>query len=180
MRYLAYGSNMLTQRLRARVSSASNPTRIALHGYQLRFNKRSDDCSGKCNILETGLASDVVHGVLYDVDKAQLPLLDEAEGCGHGYHRDDKVPVRIPGSDTLIVTVYAADSNAVDDALIPYRWYWDLVIAGAEQHQLPQDYIAGIRAVPYTADPMPNRKSKREAETVLKEFALCISKDLPA
>lgn len=179
MKYLAYGSNMLTQRLVARVPSASNPTCVALPGYQLRFNKRSEDCSGKCNIVKTDIASDVVHGVLYDVDRAQLPLLDAAEGCGHGYYREDKLPFPAPGNESQIATVYIAEPNSIDDALVPYRWYWDLVMAGAQQHQLPQDYIAGIRAVPYTSDPKPDRESKREAEEALREYALSLSKDRP-
>jgi hypothetical protein len=170
MKYFAYGSNMLTQRLVARVSSASNPVRLVLSGYQLRFHKKSIDGSGKCNIVRTGLELNVVHGVLFDISEDQLPQLDDAEGCGHGYHCE-QITLAMPGHPSQIATVYIADVNVIDDALIPYRWYFDLVVAGAEQHELPLDYISAIRSVPFTADPKPDRKTKLEAEEAFEEYA---------
>lgn len=88
MKYLAYGSNMLTERLRARVSTASIQTHYALRKYHLRFHKKSVDCSGKCSIVATGLDADVVHGVLFDVADAQVDALYIAERVGYGYRRD--------------------------------------------------------------------------------------------
>jgi len=66
------------------------------------------------------------------------------------------------------VFVYVAEPDAVDEALIPYRWYYDLVLAGAEQHGLPQDYVAGLKAIPFTADPKPDRKYRLEALEALE------------
>ena len=31
--------------------------------------------------------------------------------------------------------MYVADPDYVDEALIPYKWYLDLVVAGAEQNR---------------------------------------------
>ena len=53
MLYFAYGSNMLTARLRERMPSCK-PLGIAkLPGHALRFHKRSKDQSGKCNAFAT-------------------------------------------------------------------------------------------------------------------------------
>jgi gamma-glutamylcyclotransferase len=60
MKYFAYGSNMLTERLRARVGGAAALSKVCVCGYRVRFHKRSDDGSGKCNIIETGSHEDRV------------------------------------------------------------------------------------------------------------------------
>lgn len=169
MKYLAYGSNMLMERLKARVSTASNPTHYALRKHQLRFHKKSVDCSGKCSIVATGLNADVVHGVLFDVADAQIDALDRAEGVGCGY-RQDEIYLSLDGVDTKVF-VYVAEKDAIDDALVPYSWYYELVLAGAEQHALPNDYVAGLRAIPFTQDPKADRKSRLEALDALKKYA---------
>lgn len=169
MKYFAYGSNMLAERLKARVSSAKNPRPFALRKHRLRFHKKSCDCSGKCNIVATARDGDVVHGVLFDIDDDQISSLDKAEGVGHGYRRDE-IAVSIDGIETKVF-VYIAEKDAIDDALVPYRWYYDLVLSGAEQHALPSDYVAGLRAIPFTHDPKPDRKSRLEALDALRKYA---------
>ena len=168
MKYFAYGSNMLTERLQDRVSSANNPRPLALRGHRLRFHKKSSDGSGKCNIVETAFDADVVHGVLFEVDDAQMSTLDCHEGVGYGYRRDE-ITVSLDGAGVK-ASVYVAEKKAIDDALRPYRWYCDLVIAGAEQHRLPRHYVEGLRAVPFTHDPKPNRKTRLEALGALRKY----------
>ena len=167
--YFAYGSNMLEERLKPRVTSVAFRAIVALPGYRLRFRKRSQDCSGKCDIVHTRCPADVVHGVIFDLDDSELGNLDHAEGCGSGYHRDTITLHLADGSQTN-AWVYLADPDAIDEALVPYSWYYELVIRGAEQHRLPNDYIDGLHAVRFTADPKPDRKTKREAEEALANY----------
>lgn len=169
LKYFAYGSNMLTERLKARVSSASNPTHYVLLRHHLRFHKKSVDCSGKCSIVATESATDAVHGILFDVADDQIDALDRAEGVGYGYQRDE-ITIMLDGAETKVF-VYVAEKNAIDEALVPYRWYYDLVLAGAEQHALPNNYVAGLRAIPFTQDPKVDRKSRLEALSLLKRYA---------
>ncbi len=170
MRYFAYGSNMLRERLLARVPDAAFQARAIVRGYKLRFHKESTDQSGKCNIVRTDSADDVVHGVVFEIPENKLESLDRAEGVGHGYHHDRSVPVRLADDTEIETLTYVADLNAINDALIPYLWYHRLVIAGAEQNQLPEDYIAGLRTVRASEDPIPDRHTKREAETALNLY----------
>ena len=167
--YFAYGSNMLEERLKPRVTSAEFRGTIALPGYRIRFRKQSTDQSGKCDIFHTRCADDVVHSVIFDVDDGQLKALDDSEGCGKGYHRE-KIALRPPDGTPIDAWVYIADPGAIDEALVPYSWYHELVIRGAEQHKLPNDYVAGLRAVPFALDPKSNRKTKLEAESALTEY----------
>jgi gamma-glutamylcyclotransferase len=167
MKYFAYGSNMLTERLRARVGGAVALSEVCVCGYRLRFHKRSDDGSGKCNIMETGSQKDRVYGVIYAIPKEQLPKLDEAEGFRKGY---DHKCIPLPDSSKETALAYVAEINYVSERLLPYKWYWELVVAGAEQHGLPVNYIEELRKQGWKEDPKPNRSSKLEAEKLLLDY----------
>lgn len=159
---------MLTERLKARVSSANNPTHYTLRKHHLRFHKKSVDCSGKCSIIATDSDNDVVHGVLFDIDDAQINILDRVEGVNNGYERI-VINLELDGIESKVF-IYVAEKSAIDEALVPYSWYYDLVLSGAEQHALPNDYIAGLKAVPFTQDPKADRESRLEALEVLKRY----------
>ncbi len=167
MKYFAYGSNMLKERLRARVCGALALSKVCMLGYRLRFNKKSDDGSGKCNIAETGSQKDRVHGVIFEVPKEQLPRLDEAEGFKKGY---DHKYIPLPDRPKESALAYVAETNHIDERLLPYRWYHELIVAGAEQHGLPPDYIAELRKQDWKEDPKPNRSRKLEAEKLLQDY----------
>jgi len=149
---------MLSKRLRGRIGSANNPSPYALRNYRLHFHKRSCDGSAKCNIVETNLESDVVHGVLFDVGTSDVPILDKCEGAGAGYQR------KLLTSDTF---AYIADSRYIDESFYPYTWYIDLVVAGAEEHSLPETYVAWLKTIRSVPDPEPNRKARIEAISIL-------------
>lgn len=170
MKYFAYGSNMLEERLQRRVPDATFLTTGSVRGYRLHFHKRSTDGSGKCNIVATNSAEDVVHGVAYEVPDGCLEALDRAEGVGHGYNHNYDISVRLADGAEARMLAYVADSNAIDNTLIPYTWYHRLVVEGAEQHQLPEDYIADLRSVMCSEDPDPDRPAKLEAEAALNAY----------
>ena len=158
---------MLIERLKARVSSAEKVKTYALNGYKLKFHKKSTDCSGKCNVVKTS-DLDIVYGVIFEFDENQKQMLDDAEAKGKGY-RDESITLIIDGAPCKCL-IYLAESDYIDEALIPYRWYYDLVLAGAQQNELPKDYIAGLKAILFTEDPKPDRKTKMEAEMVLQKY----------
>lgn len=168
MRYFAYGSNMFTERLEARVSTARNPRKCVLHGHRLRFHKRSVDGSGKCSIVRTESASDVVHGVVFEIEDRWIAALDREEGVGLNAQRVE-IAISLDGCEST-AAVYRAEPGSIDESLVPYRWYYDLVIAGALQHALPSDYVAALRAVPYRPDPKADRESRLHALKLLKDF----------
>lgn len=153
MKYFAYGSNMLEHWLRSpdRVPAAQFAGLGFVRGRQLRFHKRSRDGSGKCDIPESGNDSDVVYGVLYEIPNNDLRILDTAEGVGHGYNRSELM-VSVEGQPPVLAAVYLADVSHIDSRLLPYEWYRDLVSAGAEQHNLPEDYIHAISSAPARPD----------------------------
>jgi len=170
--YFAYGSNMLTLRLRGRTSSAEANGIGYVAGRRLTFNKTSDDGSGKGDARLTNDAADRVEGVLFRIDTAQKQALDDAEGVGHGYE-ESFVDV-ITAKGTVRALAYVASAGATDPARRPYHWYKRLVLGGAIEHGLSPGTIATIRAVPSIDDPLPNRRRKREAEAVLAESGIIV------
>ncbi|MDW8404339.1 gamma-glutamylcyclotransferase family protein [Chloroflexus sp.] len=138
--YFAYGSNMLSERLCSRVPSAQVIGRARLEDWRLVFNKRSRDGSAKANL--TASLGDTTWGVLYEVDAQDLNKLDKIEG---GYQR---ISVQICKPDGEKVTAATYVSTDVVDNQTAYEWYKNMVIAGAREHGLPQDYIAYLEGFP--------------------------------
>lgn len=143
LKYFAYGSNMHTERFRERCPSASRLGIAMLHGYELKWHKRSKDGSGKCDIIKSTETDAVVHGVLYEIPSHEKPRLDRAEGLGYGY---EQVEVDVLSNGQAVTAVAYVATN-VDPALRPLDWYHAHVVDGAVEHGLPPDYITKLRAV---------------------------------
>lgn len=152
----AYGSNMLSARLRERVPSARPAGTACLPGFSLRWHKVSVDGSGKCNVVEDATPGACVWGVVFAIDFAQKDSLDKAEGLGNGYGSRE-VSVMLGGA-TLTAQAYVA--TRTDAAYLPYDWYKALVVAGAREHVLPPDYVAVLEAQPCTVDANEERRRK--------------------
>jgi hypothetical protein len=157
--YFAYGSNMFTRRLAARTPSAVRITTAFVEGRRLTFDKVSTDGSGKCDIEATGNPADRVYGVLFRIATAEERALDEAEGLGHGYRKDDITVVTFEG--TLAAAAYIA--TVKDPKRRPYDWYKAFVLQGATENALPAVYIDLIRAVPSQPDPNTARRARNQA-----------------
>jgi hypothetical protein len=149
VRYAAYGSNLHPLRLKNRISSARFVTTSVLDTWSLHFHKRSKDGSGKCNILsgESG-----VHVAIFEISAADKLALDAIEGLGFGY---GEVALSIPDVGDCFAYV-AADSH-IDDSLLPYDWYKELVLIGARTHRFPAEYQKRIDSIPARRDPHPTR-----------------------
>ncbi|MGI9292180.1 MAG: gamma-glutamylcyclotransferase family protein [Gammaproteobacteria bacterium] len=145
--YFAYGSNMYEPRMRERIGSAKFQDTVVLDDYRLHFNKLGQDSSAKCNIVETPGQS--VFGVLYALSGHQLELLDQVEGPD--YQRQLVTVCSLNHGRVHRAEAFTALSHAITDALKPASWYCDMVIAGAEMHDLPSDYVAALRKVSSTA-----------------------------
>jgi gamma-glutamylcyclotransferase len=157
--YFAYGSNMFARRLAARTPSAVRITTAFIDGRRLTFDKVSTDGSGKCDIEATGNPADRVYGVLFRIATAEERALDEAEGLGHGYRKDEITVVT--SEATIAAMAYIAIVK--DPKRRPYDWYKAFVLQGATENALPAAYIDLIRAVPSQPDPDATRRARNEA-----------------
>lgn len=160
--YFAYGSNMLTARLRERMPSCKPLGIATLPGHELRFHKRSKDRSGKCNAFAAGDDQSVV-GVLFSFDPAERTKLDEAEGVGNGYEHATVTVINDKGRRRKVLT-YLASPDAIDGSLTPYSWYKDLVLAGCFEHGVPADYVAAyVQSAEATEDPDRARDARERS-----------------
>lgn len=165
--YFAYGSNMLTARIKARCPSAVPVGRAEVADFVLEFSKRSTDLSGKATLSGAAGDSHRSSGVLFEIARAELEQLDRAEGTGSGYDRHDNFAVRlIDGGEIIEAKTYLA--TATDSGLKPYDWYLALVIAGAHEHGLGEDYLAALRSVAYRVDRDSARKTRTAAIEALR------------
>ena len=156
---------MLTERLRARCPSA-HPigTGIAM-GFRLNFSKRGEDGSGKAML--TKQSGQNAFGVMFTISAADAAALDEAEGPG--YLRDDFFEItQFPRGHRLTVAAFLARPEAINEALAPYDWYLELVVAGALQHDLPREHIDGLKGFRSSPDPDLGRPQRLAALKILR------------
>lgn len=153
MKYAAYGSNLHPRRLQLRTGEAKLVGTAAVEGFALKFHKRgSRDGSGKCNVVETDAGR--VYLAVFEVPAAGLEELDIEEGVGAGYQRD-----WIDAGEYGRCLIYRAQDSHIEDSLLPFSWYKELVLAGCRVHGFPDDYLAAIDAVEATMDPDPARNA---------------------
>lgn len=181
MKIFAYGSNMCYTRLHNRVGSAVFVTIGKLGKHVLRLHKLSKkDNSSKADALETGNPEDYVWGVIYEIQESEKGALDQFEGLGYGYN-EKIVAIDLPSGDQMEAQMYYAVPAAISINLLPYTWYMDFIIAGAQDYKLPHDYITQLQRFETQEDSditrlelnneIIQRHSLFRIQTLLNEFA---------
>jgi gamma-glutamylcyclotransferase len=133
--------------------------------YRVNFDKPSTDGSAKAALHEaTGYDT---FGVLFQISSSELDSLNRVEGAPKGYKRTDNFIVRQIGTNTEFVTITYLP-NQSDPNGSPYDWYLALVLAGAQQNELPAAYIESLRANRYQLDPDTNRNNRLDAIAAMK------------
>lgn len=157
IRYAAYGSNLHPLRLNERIPAARLLGTGNVRGWCLQFHKRSEDGSGKCNIL---LPGDGVYVAIYEMHEADKRKLDKIEGVGTGY-RDATIGVPEFGH----CHTYLGSSSYLCNDLAPYDWYKEMVLLGCRKLDFPAFYTSAVDAVAASPDPDETR-SRRQWQTV--------------
>jgi hypothetical protein len=145
--YFAYGSNMSSARLAARLGEVRPLGRATLDHFELAWNKPGLDGSGKANVRrQVGAAT---WGVVYALAPADWPILD---GFERGYARETH-PVRDDAGRQRSVQLYRWRQNTPDHT--PSAEYLGLVLAGAREHQLPAAVIQELIDTPLFSSGAP-------------------------
>ncbi len=144
----AYGSNMCTERIKARVASATPWTTGYVNQYRLAFHKLGKDGSAKANAVHTGCVRDRIWGVVFSMKRVERRILDDYE---FAYER--KQVVVVGNSGAVPASMYVARAEAIDGSLKPFTWYCRFVMRGAMQHCLPMDYVHQLQMIERSADP---------------------------
>ena len=154
----AYGSNMYTERIRARAASATPVATGYVTHRRLAFHKRGKDGSAKANAVFTGRESDRVWGVVFSIARDDKKALDRFEPA-----YDVEQVVVVADGETLATSIYVARDDAIEDALKPFVWYHRFVIHGAVQHELPADYVQHLHTFETVAD-SDRERNRRNSE----------------
>jgi cation transport regulator ChaC len=148
--YFAYGSNMSSVRLRARVPGARSLGRAELTGWRLRFNKHGRDGTAKANIEPAPGAR--VWGVLYALPRHQRGTLDEAEDLGRGYAEHWVDVVHAEFGQVLAMTYVGL---VINPGLPVPGWYLQHCLDGVAEHGLPAAYASWVRREASAATAVP-------------------------
>ena len=159
MNYFAYGPNMFTFGLEKKIGGVEILGIGKLFKYILEFNVPSPDDSLKANALFTGNNEDEVIGIVFKINTNRKEDLDKAEGLGIGYTEKEIEIELIEKEEKLNAFTYVANNIDNSGSSKPYDWYLELIIKGAEEHQLPKEYVSKIQSTFSKEDPHPFRKN---------------------
>ncbi|XP_070155972.1 gamma-glutamylcyclotransferase [Polyergus mexicanus] len=154
--YFAYGSNLLAKRIHL-----NNPTAVMkdigyIKNFRLDFQRYSKRWHGaSATIVET--ENSIVWGVVWELDKCNLSTLDCQEGVQDNIYHVMSVNVETLNGTTLNSRVYQQCNNPKEyiklaDLSIdrrPSPLYLDTILKGAQENNLPDDYIGFLKTIPH-------------------------------
>ena len=137
-------------RLQQRAPAIKFISTATLPGHELRFHKKGQDGSGKCDAFKTNNPEHKVIGVVYQINQQEKAILDKIEGLGSGY-AEKWVTLQCENGQKLEATTYYAID--IDPKLQPFSWYKQHVLFGARENNLPPHYIEKIAGIKSGVDP---------------------------
>lgn len=141
MNYFAYGSNMSSHEMRG-VDNDSKFLAIArLQNHRLDFNLYSENRGGGVADIVPSEGAEV-WGVVYTITQHGLTELDKKEGVRKGRYRSVDVEVETDEGELIRCTSYSVIRKG--QSIRPSDSYRDLIIYGAKERGLPEDYVNGI------------------------------------
>jgi hypothetical protein len=112
----------------------------SLRDFRLCLDKRASDGSGKANLARD--SGSAVWGAVFSLEAHEIERLD---GFEPGYARI-VVPVELRAGGALDAHVYLSEQRA--EGLRAHVWYKELVLAGAREHALPDEWLALLERIP--------------------------------
>jgi cation transport regulator ChaC len=148
--YFAYGSNMATSTLCGRREVSYRRALAArVPGWRLVLDKPPllPVKTSFANIVADPEAE--VLGVLYEVSAEDFDHIELTEGVRIGNY--DRVEVRawlLSRPDDPPLSAFSLTSGRRDQSLRPSERYMQLLVSGATEHGLPEDYVEYLRRIP--------------------------------
>ena len=139
--YFAYASNLSHAQMLARAGEIIEEHRARIENYELVFNKKARGGTATANIRPA--PGKTVEGVLYKIPESAFRSLDRFEGAPVHYRRTELSVVDEEGKKCG-AQVYIA--TKVEKGLRPAAHYLQTILAGAQEHNLPADYIEKIKS----------------------------------
>jgi gamma-glutamylcyclotransferase (GGCT)/AIG2-like uncharacterized protein YtfP len=143
--YFAYGSNMASDVMADWCAEHRFVGPARLDGFRLLILRRSVRWkAGAADVVpDDGAAT---WGALYEVSAADLEALDRKEFATQGGYQRREVEVVCDGARHAAVT-YEVVEKAPHE-LAPKQEYVDLLVRGAQERNLPQEWIDVLKELP--------------------------------
>ncbi len=149
--YFGYGSNMNRSVFLERRRMRPLETRTGyLDDYRLCFNLPVGRGERGVANLEPG-AGARTHGVLYRLSAEQADHLDRTEGVPSGVYRRISVSV-VAGAVRVGAFTYLSRHTRTRTRRKPSARYLGLLLEGARQHGLPDDYVRALEGLERAVD----------------------------
>ena len=150
MIYFAYASNLDPAQWGERCPASPLMGVAVLNNHRLHFPRHSPVRNCAVASVEHALG-EVVWGALYRMDMADIAWLDRREGHypedDSQENRYDRLPVAVKTTEGHRVGAQAYIARHTDKPGLPSAEYMAHIIAGAEHHGFPENYIAGLRQI---------------------------------
>jgi gamma-glutamylcyclotransferase (GGCT)/AIG2-like uncharacterized protein YtfP len=145
--YFAYGSNMNGLQMLKRCSRPKVVTVARLPNYRVGFFGYSRTWDGAQESLVYEPGHDV-WGVVYELSNQNLESLDawqdvRMDGTGAYFH----YPARVHGVDARTYTILFYKKDIQGEPKKASKPYLDFIVSGAEEKQLPAEYVGELRAI---------------------------------
>lgn len=147
--YFGYGSNLLKERLQILNPTAEFVSAGKLKDYKLDFNYSSTRWHGSPATI-TAAAGDHLWGCVWRMSLKDLPNIDKQEGVADRIYRPIEVNVITYNTDSSSETHQCRSYQLLRLEEVnpkPSPYYMDILIRGALQNNLPQDYIQKLRNI---------------------------------
>ncbi|KAG4078398.1 hypothetical protein HA402_013108 [Bradysia odoriphaga] len=154
--YFAYGSNLLSRRIHFQNPTAVRRGTGKLKDYRLDFNTQSRNWNG-CSATIVEHEGRYVWGAVWEIDMANMADLDRQEGVERNLYKALTKDVETPNGERITCRVYQKVTNPeetyeLEDLPLdrqPSRTYLTCILKGAEESQLPVEYIDKLKRIPH-------------------------------
>ncbi|XP_063616507.1 gamma-glutamylcyclotransferase-like [Cydia splendana] len=166
--YFAYGSNLLKKRIRINNPTAEFLGIGRLDNHILDFMKYSEHWRGTSATIVPKQGS-IIWGAIWRLHNNDMPALDWQEGVETNWYFPKTVEITTPDGQTVECRTYQQTSNPPpreeDDEIPvdrrPSITYLNVILKGAEECQLPPDYIEKLNKLPHNGqEASPNMLAK--------------------
>lgn len=165
-KYFSYGSNLLRERILVNNPSAEFFGIGKLKGFRLTFDTPKDlednPWFGAAATIREGSPTDNVWGVVWELKMEHLKTLDEQEMGYKAY----QVIVEV-GEEKIPCRTYEMYLEPNGNKL-PSPYYLKIMIDGAQQNRIPEDYIKFLESVPHNGNQDPPPRYLKVMELIEK------------
>lgn len=142
MLYFAYGSNLSIQKLYEKNIFPLTIRVAVLNDYKITFNKKSYKYDISYANIEQ-LNESTVEGLVYEITKADLKILDKIEGYPNHYYRKN-VKIWIPEEEQFIIAFTYVATETKDD-FYPTQEYMNMLLENS--NNFTPEYLKQLQNV---------------------------------